>query len=206
MTKENLVNFMLELAQVRPVFHSEDDFKFELGFLLGKKYDNVRLERPFYLNDNSKIELDIEVDGKIAIELKYKKSHFKQKIKDQWFDLSEDGQVTYSRHDIVKDAWRVKSLIDEKYHSIGFTIVLVNAREYWSSVKASNKDKQFELTENRKFINGEKLILSGTKNKKRRDLIKINFDEEIKWIDYSTEEGKNGTFRFFVMDVNDSTH
>jgi hypothetical protein len=206
MTKEDLVKYMLDLAQVRPVFHSEDDFKFELGFLLGKKYDYVRLERPFYLNDNSKIELDIEIDGKIAIELKYKKALFKQKIKDEWFDLSKDGQVTYSRYDIVKDAWRVKSLIEEKRHSLGFTIVLVNAREYWSSVKASNKDKQFELTENRKFNKGEKLILSGTKNKKRRDLIKINFNDEINWIDYSTEEGKNGTFRFLVMDVNDLTH
>ena len=206
MTKEDLVNYMRELAKKRPVFHSEDDFKFEFGFLLREKYGNVRLERPFYLNDDSKIELDVEVDGRIAIELKYKKALFKQNINDELFDLSKDGKTTYSRYDIVKDAWRVKSLIDEKHHSLGFTIVLVNVREYWSSVKERNKDKQFELTENRKFIKGKSLVLKDSKNKDQYRPIEVNFNEEIKWIDYSTEEGKNGTFRFFVMDVNDSTH
>ena len=202
MTKEDLTNYMLELAKKRPVFHSEDDFKFELGYLLRQKCGNVRMERPFYLKNGTKVELDIEVNGEIAIELKYKKSALRKEINNEIFDLKDDKKFTYSRYDFVKDAWRVRSLIDENQHHIGFTIVLVNAKEYWSSVKERNKDKKFELVDSRKFSKGESLSLNNSKKANSYPSIKVNFSDEIKWNDYSDFNDENGTFKFFIIDLN----
>ena len=202
MTKEDLINYMLKLAKKRPVFHSEDDFKFELGYLLRQKCRNVRMERPYYLKNGTKVELDIEVNSRIAIELKYKKSAFRKEIKNEIFDLKDDKKFTYSRYDFVNDAWRVRSLIDENQHNIGFTIVLVNAKEYWSSVKERNKDKMFELVDSRKFFKGESLCLKDPKRPNDYPPIEVNFTDEIKWYNYSDLKDKNGTFKFFILDLN----
>jgi hypothetical protein len=206
MTKENLVDIMRELAQVRPVFHSEADFQLELGYLIKSKKLKVRLERPFYLKENVKFELDIEVGGTVAIELKYKKSPFNKKIEGEEFNLKHDKAITNSRYDIVNDARRVRDLVDSGHHSQGFTIFLTNTEAYWKSDAKGTKAEQFDLTgKKKKFVENEKWQLIKTKTKSRNQPIEIKFNDEINWVEYriGPEEEHDYGFRFIVIDVND---
>jgi hypothetical protein len=206
MTKEDLVDIMRELAQVRPVFHSEADFQHELGFLLRSKRHRVRLERPF--KTPLKFELDLEVDGEIAIELKYKKARLKYTSDTELFDFISDGAFPDNRYKIINDAKRVRDLVDQKFHSEGFTIFLTNDKEYWCSDAKNTIAEQFDFTEGRKFAKGTSLSLVDSKAKKPKQQIDIRFNDIIEWQDYKNDTNKeleklnNGLFRFFVIDVN----
>lgn len=206
MTKKELIEIMRELAQVRPIFHSEADFQHELGCLIRSKGRRVRLERPF--KTPLKFELDLEVDGEIAIELKYKKALLKYTSDTELFDLSSAGAYPDNRFKIINDAKRVRDLVDQMFHSKGFTIFLTNDKEYWCSDAKKTIAEQFDLTEGRKFTKGTSLSLVDANAKNPKQQIDIRFEDIIRWQDYKNDTNKeleklnNGLFRFFVIDVN----
>ncbi len=215
MNKQDLVNYMLEFADSRTVFHSEADFQLEFGMFLMKKGHSVRLEKGFKrIGIYPKIELDMELDGETAIELKYKTSELKVKVGDEHFELKQHGAANLGRFDAIDDARRVKSLVDSKSTKIseGFTVFLTNDSDYWLNNAQRTMSKDFALIEKRRFTNGDKLdwysdsLNVNSVSKNRMDPfapIKIDFNDEIKWCDFSKiDNDKSGSFRFFVIDVN----
>jgi hypothetical protein len=210
MTKQELISYMNELAQLRPVFHSEADFQHELASVIKSKNRMVRLERPFKIASEKsvKFELDLEIDNSVAIELKYKKASFKWVLGSEEFDLHADLAITNSRYDVVYDAKRVRDLVKQKTHTLGFTIFLTNTKEYWELDAMGTKASQFDLTDKRKFRMGETVSLIESKTIKRSKPFKIEFNETLEWIQYSEVKNKtdhvleNGTFKFLIIDVN----
>ncbi len=215
MNKQDLVNYMLEFANSRNVFHSEADFQLEFGMFLMKKGHSVRLEKAFKrIGIYPKIELDMELDGETAIELKYKTSELKVKVGDEYFELKQHGAANLGRFDAIDDARRVKSLVDSKSTKIseGFTVFLTNDSDYWLNNAQRTMSKDFALIEKRRFTNGDKLdwysdsLNVNSVSKNRMDPfapIKIDFNDEINWSDFSKiDNDKSGNFRFFVLDVN----
>jgi hypothetical protein len=215
MKKQDLINYMLEFANSRTVFHSEADFQLEFGMFLMKKGHSVRLEKGFKrIGIYPKIELDMELNGKIAIELKYKTSELKVKVGEEHFELKQHGAANLGRFDAIDDARRVKSLVDSKSTKIseGFTVFLTNDSDYWLNNAQRTMSKDFGLIEKRRFTNGEKLdwhskSLNANSVSKNRmqpfSPIDIQFNDQIQWHDFSEiNKNKSGIFRFFVLDVN----
>jgi hypothetical protein len=180
-----------------------------------KKGHSVRLEKGFKrIGIYPKIELDMELDGETAIELKYKTSELKVKVGDEHFELKQHGAANLGRFDAIDDARRVKSLVDSKSTKIseGFTVFLTNDSDYWLNNAQRTMSKDFALIEKRRFTNGDKLdwysksLNVNSVSKNRMDPfapIKIDFNDEINWCDFSKiENNKSGNFRFFVLDVN----
>jgi hypothetical protein len=215
MKKQDLVNYLLEFANSRSLFHSEADFQLEFGMFLMIKGHSVRLEKGFKgIGIYQKIELDMELDEKIAIELKYKTSELKVKVRDEHFELKQHGAANLGRFDAIDDARRVKSLVNSKSTKIseGFTVFLTNDSDYWLNYAQRTMSKDFALIEKRRFTNGEKLdwhsksLNVNSVSKNRMDPyapIEIDFNDEINWCDFSkVNNDKSGNFRFFVIDVN----
>jgi len=215
MKKQDLINYMLEFANSRTVFHSEADFQLEFGMFLMKKGHSVRLEKGFKrIGIYPKIELDIELDGETAIELKYKTSELNVKVGDEHFELKQHVAANLGRFDAIDDARRVKSLVDSKSTKIseGFTVFLTNDSDYWLNNAQRTMSKDFALIENRRFTNGEKLDwhskslnVNSVSKKRMGDYapFEIDFNDEINWYDFSKiGNDKSGNFRFYVLDVN----
>ena len=215
MTKDELIYLVSDLSKHRNIFHSESDFQLEFGMYLKKNHFEVRLEKGFkQIGLYDKIELDIELNGCIAIELKYKTSNFKEEIGDEFFELKQHGATNLGRFDAINDARRVKYLKDSNNTKIkkGFTIFLTNESDYWSNNAQRTMSKDFNLTEDRVLKKGEILDWKSKSpniksvSKKRIDPfapINIDFNDVIKWSEFSKiGSGKSGRFRFFVLDVN----
>ena len=75
----------------------------------------VRLEKGFKrIGIYQKIELDMELNGSIAIELKYKTAELNVVVNEESFELKQHGAANLGRFDAIDDARRVKSLVDSK--------------------------------------------------------------------------------------------
>ena len=136
MTKDDLTYLLSDFSKQRNIFHSESDFQLEFGMYLKKNHFEVRLEKGFkQIELYNKIELDIELNGCIAIELKYKTSYFNDEVEDEFFELKQHGATNLGRFDAINDARRVKYLKDSNNTKInkGFTIFLTNESNYWSN-------------------------------------------------------------------------
>ena len=215
MKKQELIDYMLDFSKHRSVFHSEADFQLEFGLYLMKKGYKVRLEKGFKrIGIYQKIELDMELNGCIAIELKYKSAELNVDFGDETFELKQHGAANLGRFDAIDDARRVRSLVDADETKItkGFTIFLTNDRDYWMNNAQRTMSKNFALIENRKFGISEQLdwhskslnVNSVSTNRMAPYApIQIDFNDEIKWYDFSKiDNTKSGFFRFFVFDVN----
>ena len=215
MTKDKLIYLVSDFSKQRNIFHSESDFQLEFGMYLIKNHFEVRLEKGFkQIELYDKIELDIELNGCIAIELKYKTSFFKKEIGDELFELKQHGASNLGRFDAINDARRVKCLKDSNNTKIkkGFTIFLTNESNNWSNNAQRTMSKDFNLIEDRVLKKGKILDWKSKSpniksvSKKRIDPfapINIDFNDVIKWREFSKiGSDKSGRFRFFVLDVN----
>lgn len=215
MTKNELITLISDFSKQRNIFHSESDFQLEFGMYLIKNHFEVRLEKGFkQIGIYDKIELDIEVNGCIAIELKYKTAYLKEEIGEESFELKQHGATNLGRFDAINDARRVKYLKDSNNTKIkkGFTIFLTNESDYWSNNAQRTMSKDFDLIEDRVLKKGKILDWKPKSpniksvSKKRIEPfapINIDFNDVIKWSEFSKiGSSKSGRFRFFVLDVN----
>ena len=210
MTKQELICYMNELAQLRPVFHSEADFQHELGCLLKSKGHLVRLERPYYLAvpnfpNPIKVELDVEVDGIVSIELKFKTTLCNTVVNGESFNLKDHSAPNLGRFDVVDDARRVRNLVDHGPHKFGFSVLLTNSQYYWANDAQNTMSASFDLTNGRVFQIGQMLNWTGdpranSVSQKRLEPyapIAVQFNETSLWNEYSEIEGVvNGEFKF----------
>ena len=144
----------LEILKIdRPIYHSEDDFKFSFSKVLqeelGKNY-TIRLERPEEIlmlkkDGTTKVArapIDIVVINKITsefypIELKYKTKKYEIIHQDEKYKLTEQGATDIGRFSFRKDIYRIEQLVKDKTVQ-GFFIVITNENKYLQNI--SNKD------------------------------------------------------------------
>lgn len=146
-----------KLAEKRKVFHSEDDLKFELGYLIKTEFPSsqIRLEKPvdliFNLRDNysklkhsrAAVDIVVIVDGlQIPIEIKYKtlalaqenkksKSYF---VGDEAYLLANQGASDLGRFNFRKDIARIEKFISNESNNAakGYCLIITNDPSYLS--------------------------------------------------------------------------
>ncbi len=137
-----------KLKKERELFHSEDDLKFALAFILKELYPNfhIRLEKPQNINmlkrndENKKARAPIDiimVNSKtgelIPIELKYKTAKLNIKKGNEIYDLTNHGAKDIGRFSFRKDIFRIEQFIQlNKKSNQGFVLIITNDSGYYS--------------------------------------------------------------------------
>ena len=194
--KEKIQKSLELLKTIRPIYHSEDDFKFSFSKVLqeelGKNY-TIRLERPEEISmlkrDGStkvaRAPIDIIVINKITsefypIELKYKTKKYETIHQGEKYKLTEQGATDIGRFSFRKGIYRIEQLLKHKATQ-GFFIVITNENKYLQNI--SNKDtldKNFSfhnnviLSKEDKSWNYKKQLASGYSLNNDFKLIKNN--------------------------------
>ena len=210
----DLHKILTVLSKERPVFHSEADFQHALAWAIHEKCPdlNIRLEMRVELNSKKKY-LDIFAfndNKKVAIEVKYKTTKYKTEnleieINNEKFNLKNQLARDLGRYDFIKDISRLEEA-SEKYHGgVGFAIFLTNDENYWKTSKNDETaaDKDFRIPEG-KTINGKLCWKEGTSKgtmRGREEPITLNGKYDLEWKNYSNLEGKNGQFRYLLIEV-----
>ncbi|SFB66442.1 hypothetical protein [Ruminococcus albus] len=191
------VNGLLkDLAKKRPLFHNERDFQFEIAQLIKEKYDcDIRLEY-YYGNDTNAKRCYIDLvamhnNYKIAFELKYRTKKFEGTVKDEKFDLKEQGARDWGCIYVHTDLHRLEDLVNKKEFEKGYVIFLTNDEKFRDNpFKKGSMSEQFSLTKDTikgtvKFQheeNGKKHEETSVKN--CAESYKFNGKYPIKWNEY----------------------
>ena len=210
----DLPELLAQLAVQRPVFHSEDDFKFALAWLIQQTYPNysVRLEyKPPFLADRIYIDLWIK-DGRrsYGIEMKYKTATLSTTIGDEAFDLSDHNARDQARYDFLFDIQRLESLVHANHEVVGSTIFLSNDRLFWEQPRNGDTvDTQFRIHDGRE-IHGElrwhERAAAGT-IRDREMPINIRGNYTVSWSYFSKpSEDRNGLFQYALLDIRHDGH
>lgn len=221
--EEKLFDFhrlLAELADVRPVFHSEADLKFALawGMAIDRPGAEVRLEVPHDIaGDRWAIDLTVAVrpDAITGVELKYKTRRFVSDQNGEMFDLRNHSAGDQARYDVWKDVVRLESLVEAGQLSSGLVVVLTNDPSLWTFRPKPALDAAFSLAEGR-VVSGETLTWAegtgaGTKQGGREKPLRIRGHYGVDWRDYSMVETlipqlRSGSrFRYTVLAVDGRT-
>jgi hypothetical protein len=213
----NITKTLNNLAQNRPIFYSEADFQFALGWQLKEDYgiEKIFFERPIEVSKKI-IYLDlffIYNNKKIAIELKYKTSEFKVEFpSDEQFHLKEQAALDLGRFDVLNDLQRIEMLAHENKVDYGYVIFLTNCSAYWTDNQYKGIEKandiDFRLTNGRN-IRGSLQWQNGSKEttygKDRINGLKLEKSYDLIWNDYYKfdSSNKNNIFRYLIININE---
>jgi len=180
-SKEKIKELMEELKDRRPVFNSEDDFKFSLAWLIKERYKDkveIRLEKKMNnnkdasssevgdkKNKNQRIDIFIIVKNennveKIGIELKY----FTVRI--EWRDYKNEETIILASqyandikcYDAWKDVERLEDFIEKGFINRGFVIWLTNVNSLTKNPAETKKRKNNKTYyEEFKIFNGREI-------------------------------------------------
>ena len=176
------------LQTKRSLFHSEDDLKLALAFLIQELNPNwdVRLERPLKINmltrNNEKIiaraPIDIVVTddfGKVfPIELKYKTKKTQVIDENEEYILTNHGAADIGRYSFRKDIYRIESYKNENANCLnGYVFILTNDKTYYQNnvFEKNSLDKNFAFHHGWKIPKGD-----DSWNYDRIDSTKYSFD------------------------------
>jgi len=183
--EQEIKELMKELSKKRPIFDSEDDFKFSLAWLIKEKYRDdveIRLEKKMNnnkdasssevgdkKNKNQRIDIFIIVKNdkeKIGIELKYftAKIEWQDNKNEETFILAEQAANDIKCYDAWKDVERLEDFINRYLINRGFVIWLTNinslTKDPTETKKRNNNTTyhdEFKIFSGRE-INGPKIL------------------------------------------------
>ena len=211
----DIENILKQLANKRPVFHSEADFQHALAWEIQTCYPkaNIRIEKPYkFYNKNYYIDLVVETDDVISgIELKYKT----QKPKPSDFILNENERFylknqrakSWGRYDFIKDICRLEGFCNHSEVTktnkkiICYAIFLTNDLSYNKERKSSPVDVAFGIHHGR-YLSGElkwsdKASASIMFN--RKNPLKLLLEYNLSWQEYSQIE--NQKFEYLLVKI-----
>lgn len=118
----NLANVMNQLAQHRPVFHSEADFQHALAWQLHQMIPSARVRLEYCPVPG--VHLDIWVatdDGSLALELKYLTKGYSANVNGERFELRNHAAQPPGRYNFVDDItssriFRGSNASSSRYH------------------------------------------------------------------------------------------
>lgn len=193
---------IIELQNQRPLFHSEDDLKLALAFIIKENNPEfeIRLERPVELemiNRNGKkiivrapidiIVIDINGNS-YPIELKYKTRKTNIIINDENYLLAEHGAQDVGRYSFRKDIYRIENYKSKNLnYKYGYVLILTNDNAYFEKnvFEKNNFDKHFSF-HNNALLNRFDLSWNYTKMDKtkftlNKDSVWYNIDSQEHW-------------------------
>jgi len=195
-------SILLELAQSRPIFHSEADFQHALAWRLHEQMpeSRFRLELPID-TEAGRIHVDIDVrdrSGEVLIELKYKTRAVTTVHNGELFTLKNQAAQVLGRYDFLKDVERLESVVSTRANSRAYAILLTNDSAYWKPLRDSSLGyASFSLADGR-VLHGELRwgARAGKGTRKNREApIRISRTYRLRWFDYSDFGG--GAYSLF---------
>lgn len=206
MAELDIHRVMAELAERRPIFHSEADFQFALAWRIAemKAGCGVRLEKPFRRDGGMKsLDLWLTTPG-TPIELKYRTRSFRIHHDGEEFALKEHSAHDHGRYDFIADIVRIEHLVSRNCDSApGFAVFLTNDPAYWTPKSAPAKDEAFRLHEGRRLE--DRMAWRGHPSKGttkgRESALCLRNPYDLRWKRYSVLPGKYGEFRYLSAKV-----
>jgi len=201
---------MRTLAQERPIFHSERDFQFWLGWILRERCGlRPMIEAPLRIFvPGAQERVDIVADtaqGKVAIELKYLTRELKTNIGGECYRLSNQSAQDMRRYDILRDMERLEKLTRHGV-AAGYMLALSNEPLYWriSRVRRATNDREFRLHHGRN-ISGKMQwgphTSAGTKLQREAPIFLCGH-YTMHWHPYSMIRGtRAGEFRYLLVEI-----
>ena len=196
------------LAEDRPVFHSEADFRHALAWQIqrNKPHTRVRQEVGNLIEGPDRRYVDIWLPGsETAIELKYVTRAAGILHLGEEFRLRDQSAQDTRRYDFCLDIARLEGVIRAGKARNGYAILLTNDHLYWTRpTKTDANDAEFVLHEDRD-ITGT-LAWSpraGAGTTKGREMpIEIRGSYLAHWREYSSPAGSGYTrFRSLLLQV-----
>jgi len=201
---------MRALAQERPIFHSERDFQFWLGWML-REHCGLRpmIEVPLRLfAPGAQERVDIVADtaqGKTAIELKYLTRELKMNVGGECYRLSNQSAQDMRRYDVLRDIERLEKCTRHGL-AVGYMLALSNEPLYWrrSRVRRVTNDGEFRLHHGRN-ISGKMQwgprTGAGTKFQREAPIFLCGH-YTMRWHPYSMIRGaRAGEFRYLLVEI-----
>lgn len=196
---------MRNLAEKRPVFHSEADFQFSLAWLIGQLAPDlaVRLEVP---QGSGREYLDLLVrrpDGfATAVELKYFATAWSgaDALTGERFNLRSHGADDLLRLSFIHDVTRLERFVSQPgYRGNGVAILLTNYSGLWtaSTRSKSTRDLAFRIHDGA-LLAGR--LVWGTGDFPANDK-QLQGQYRVYWHDYSIFDGRQGRFRWVGLQV-----
>lgn len=200
------INLVLNnLREKRKIFRDENDLKQELSNSIYDTYNNIRVDREYPANFDTKKAIDIVVimDNKFyPIEVKYKRKTYKGIVDNIEYNLPSDNAHNENCYRAIRDIERIEKFKDnEPKVDKGYTIFLTNDLSYLNEPRENSQYINFSIHENS--------VKTGTLNWKRENP-KTGFEEPItlkgtytmNWKEYSNlNDEKSGTFMHLVNEI-----
>ena len=146
---------MKALALVRPVFHSESDFKHALSWQVQQDHPNVRVRQEVgnLIDGPDRRYVDMWLPGsRTAIELKYPTRGAVVLHEEEEFRLRDQDARDAGRYDFCLDIARLEGIFDAGKANDGYAILLTNDHLYWNRPrKVDAIDADFVLHEDREI-------------------------------------------------------
>ncbi|MGM8363745.1 hypothetical protein ACSV4D_17665 [Flavobacterium sp. ARAG 55.4] len=156
---------IIKLQNQRQIFHSEDDLKLSLAFIIKESNPEfeIRLERPVSLemiNQNGqkvivRAPIDIVVidadGGTYPIELKYKTKKANIEISGENYSLAGHGAPDVGRYSFRKDIYRIENYKSKNLnYKYGYVLIITNDNQYFENnvFEKDNFDKHFSFHDN----------------------------------------------------------
>ena len=200
LTQKALFTLMDEFGDKGYFFHSEGDFRFQLGMRIHKLYDNDRAvicEYPTTIY-NKRMKIDITLwtpEGVLPIELKYqlKQGH---------------TNPANAANAFFEDVWRVEQLLfsQNKFGPVGYVIFLTENSKLWIDEFGGNA-RDFTMREGNE-ISGKPIWWANEKMEIPHKGMwsapsPFQGSYPIVWRDYNKADSlQSGAFKYTVVEVN----
>lgn len=202
----DIPQLLSELAQQRPIFHSEADFQHALAWHLHTLFPEakIRLEYPFYVEKWIYVDIWAEIAGlTLAIELKYKTAAFQTTFNGELFHLKNQGAQDTGRYDFIKDVQRLEQVVSRRPNTTGYVVMLTNDSLYWSPTIRETTDSFFRIHDG-KILSGSMVwserASPGTMYG-RSEPLKLTYVYSVKWDNYSKLDGAKGNFNYLSLKI-----
>jgi len=209
--EKEINKLMKKLSKKRPLFDSEDDFKFSLAWLIKEKYKKkveIRLEKKMNNNKdassskegdqnnrNQRIDIFIIVKNennveKIGIELKYftAKIEWRDYKNEETFILTEQAANDIKCYDAWKDVERLEDFIKSGDINKGFAIWLTNINAL-SDNDDYNKDNYYYQF---RIRNGRKIPDADNPRNPKKGYVELKWDKDAS---EGTKKGREDTIK-----------
>ncbi|WP_152421822.1 hypothetical protein [Halorubrum saccharovorum] len=183
-----LIDIEYSLWRLEGLFHKEDHFKLEFGFLLNKLIQEQGITGTVRLEWNTEQAGDVDLairtqNGVIPIELKYKTkaADVHDTSFNERFHISRQGDYNHGTYSFIKDISNLEALTQE-YDTQGYAIFLTNDPNYWEKREGAVYDP-FRIYDGR-VLEGE-FDWVEERSWKQGDPIHLNHHYKLNWNKYS---------------------
>lgn len=203
------MNAVMEtLAQSRPVFYSESDFKHALSWQFQQTDPSLRIRQEVgnLIDGPDRRYVDIWLpDSGTVIELKYLTRTGVIVQGDEEFRLRDQSAQDLGRYGVCLDIARLEGIVDNGRAREGYAILLTNDHLYWNPPnKVDGNDAEFVLHQDREIAGklswGPRTSVSTLKG--RETPLEIRGRYRAQWREYSHPHGMGNTrFRYLLLHV-----